>query len=359
MASLKLKKRRRPGISPGTLDGFSHTDRTKEAPIHLIQYSAQEFFESDIDDVAHMTCPAVTHDGVYWYNIDGVNHPEQLSKIGYMYQLHPLLVEDIASADQRAKMDDYENHVFLSLKTISFEPKHHVLTSEQISIVFGKGYVLTFQELNKSGDVFDPNRERLKQNKGRMRRMGSDYLVYSFLDTVVDNYFLVMEKMGERLEIIEQEMLVSPTAQHLKDLYKIRRELIYMRKAIWPLREVISKLQRDECSLISAEVSVYLRDVYDHTIQVIETLESFRDILSGIVDVYLSSLSIRMNNVMKVLTVISTIFMPLSFIVGLYGMNFKYMPELESPYGYPLVVTTCVALAGSMLYYFKRRGWLN
>ncbi|MFN8417027.1 MAG: magnesium/cobalt transporter CorA [Cytophagaceae bacterium] len=359
MASvIKNKRQRKAGTSPGTLDGFSHTDESQEAPVQLIKYSVTEYQEKEIADVSQMECPEGPHDGVYWYNIDGVSHPDQLTKIGSLYELHPLLMEDIASADQRAKLDDYDDYLFISLKTISLDNKRHLLTSEQVSIVAGKGYVLTFQEKDKLGDVFDPNRDRLKQNKGRMRRMGSDYLVYSLLDTIVDNYFLVIEKIGERLEVIEQEMLTNPTPNNLKELYRIRRELIFMRKAIWPLREVISKLQRDECQLISEEVALYLRDVYDHTIQVIETLESYRDILSGIVDVYLSSLSNRMNNVMKVLTVISTIFMPLSFIAGIYGMNFKYMPELEYRNGYYIVLLVCFALAGGMLYYFKRKNWL-
>jgi magnesium transporter len=359
MASLNKKKRQRQaGTSPGTLDGFSHTDSSQEAPVQLIKYSASEYEEKNIADVKEMECPSVTHDGVYWYNIDGVSHPEQLSKIGMLYHLHPLLMEDVASADQRAKLDDYEDYIFISLKAISVDHNHHIMTAEQVSIVAGKGYVLTFQEKDKAGDVFNPNRDRLKQNKGRMRRMGSDYLVYSLLDTVVDNYFLVIEKVGEQLELIEQEMLTNPTPNYLKELYRIRRELIFMRKAIWPLREVVSKLQRDECRFISDEVAIYLRDVYDHTIQVIETLESYRDILSGIVDVYLSSLSNRMNSVMKVLTVISTIFMPLSFLAGVYGMNFKYMPELEYRYGYYWMLATCFIIGGSMLYYFRKKGWL-
>lgn len=359
MASvLKKKRQRKAGTSPGTLDGFSHTDASQEAPVQLIKYSATNFEERIISDISQMECPREGNNDVYWYNIDGVSHPDQLSKIGALYHLHPLLMEDVASADQRAKLDDYEDYIFISLKAISVDSNRHLMTSEQISIVAGKGFVLTFQEKDKLGDVFDPNRDRLKQNKGRMRRMGADYLVYSLLDTVVDNYFLVIEKVGERLETIEQDMLTNPAPNYLKELYRIRRELIFMRKAIWPLREVVSKLQRDECQFISDEVAIYLRDVYDHTIQVIETLESYRDILSGIVDVYLSSLSNRMNNVMKVLTVISTIFMPLSFLAGIYGMNFKYMPELDYRYGYYWMLGGCFTLAGAMLYYFKRKGWM-
>ncbi|SFX42048.1 magnesium/cobalt transporter CorA [Cytophaga hutchinsonii] len=267
-------------------------------------------------------------------------------------------MEDVASAEQRPKLDDYDDCLFLTVKMIRHDDKTNEIFSEQVSFVIKPNLILSFQEKNKEGDVFNPNRERLRQNKGKMRRKGADYLLYSLLDTIVDHYFEIMEYVGDTLEVIEQEMLTNPEPVKLKELYKFRRDLIYLRKSVWPLREVIVKLERDECSMIGEDVKPFLRDVYDHTIQVIETVESTRDILSGIVDVYLSSVSNRMNSVMKVLTVISTIFMPLAFITGLYGMNFDNMPELHTQNGYYAVLVLCGTIALGMLIYFQRKKWL-
>ena len=239
---------------------------------------------------------------------------------------------------------------------IHYDEKDFELDSEQVCFVIAPNLILSFQE--RKGDVFDPNRERLRQNRGKMRKMGADYLLYSLLDTIVDHYFEIMEYVGDKLESIEQEMMTNPEPSKLKELYKFRRELIYLRKSVWPLREVIVKMERDDCSMISEAVKPFLRDVYDHTIQVIETVESTRDILSGIVDVYLSSVSNRMNSVMKVLTVISTIFMPLAFITGWYGMNFDNMPELHMHDGYYYVMGLCCLIVVGMLFYFQRKKWL-
>lgn len=360
---IKIRKKtkhklRKPGLSPGELSGFEHTNESEDAEISLIRFSETEIEECKVASVDDMVVPAADDKQVYWYNIDGVNNPNQLLQIEKKYNLHPLLMEDVASAEQRPKMDDYDNCLFLTAKMIRADEASESIYAEQVSFVVFKNLILSFQEKNKAGDVFDPNRERLRLNKGRMRRMGSDYLLYSLLDTIVDHYFVIMEYVGDKLEIIEQEMLSNPAPEKLKELYKFRRELIYLRKSVWPLREVIVKLERDECCMISEEVKPFLRDVYDHTIQVIETVESTRDILSGIVDVYLSSVSNRMNSVMKVLTIISTIFMPLAFITGLYGMNFDNMPELHNPNGYYVVIGVCVGIAIGMIAYFQRKKWL-
>lgn len=349
---------RKPGLSPGELRGFEHSNENDLADINLIRYNGGELEETQVESVAKMIVPCADDKNVYWYNIDGVNNPNQLSEIEQKYNLHPLLMEDIASAEQRPKLDDYDTCLFLTVKMIRYDETLNTIVSEQVSFVLMKNLILSFQEKHKEGDVFNPNRERLRQNKGRMRRMGVDYLLYSLLDTIVDHYFEMMEYVGDKLENIEQEMLTNPDPVKLKELYKFRRELIYLRKSVWPLREVITKLERNECSMISEEVQPFLRDVYDHTIQVIETVESTRDILSGIVDVYLSSVSNRMNSVMKVLTIISTIFMPLAFITGVYGMNFDNMPELHTKYGYYAVMSLCGVVVGGMIIYFQRKKWL-
>ncbi|WP_018341639.1 magnesium/cobalt transporter CorA [Cytophaga aurantiaca] len=358
MSHKNKNKFRKPGLSPGELSGFEHSDKNEFADIYLIKYNELGFEEGVVSSVDEMIVPSQDSEEVYWYNIDGVNNPDQLSQIEQKYNLHPLLMEDIASAEQRPKLDDYDDCLFLTVKMIRYDEKINGMFSEQVSFVVAPNLILSFQEKHKEGDVFNPNRERLRANKGKMRKMNVDYLLYSLLDTIVDHYFEIMEYVGDKLETIEQQMLTDPDPAKLKELYKFRRELIYLRKSVWPLREVIVKLERNECSMISEAVKPFLRDVYDHTIQVIETVESTRDILSGIVDVYLSSVSNRMNSVMKVLTVISTIFMPLAFITGLYGMNFDNMPELHAQNGYYVVIGICVLVALTMLFYFQRKKWL-
>jgi magnesium transporter len=208
------------------------------------------------------------------------------------------------------------------------------------------------------GDVFDPIRERIRNGKGRLRKMGADYLAYALLDSIVDNYFIIMEKLGERIEFLEEELVTRPTAETLRVIHQLKREMIFLRKAVWPLREVVSGLERGESSLMKESTRIYLRDVYDHTIQVIDAIETFRDMVSGMLDIYLSSISNRMNAVMKVLTIIATIFMPLTFIAGIYGMNFKYMPELEWQWGYPAIWLVVLCIGISMLIYFKKKKWL-
>ncbi len=354
----KNKATRRPGLSPGDLRGFEHSDENDFADINLIRYNGMDLFEGKLNTVDEMVVPTVEDPFVYWYNIDGVNNPNQLSQIEKIYKLHPLLMEDIASAEQRPKLDDYGDRLFLTVKMFSHQGATNDLITEQVSFVVASNLLLSFQEKNKIGDVFGPNRERLRQNKGKMRKLGIDYLLYSLLDTIVDHYFEIMENVGDKLELIEQNMLDNPNPEKLKELYTLRRDLIYIRKSIWPLREVIVKLERDDCSMIGHEVKPFLRDVYDHTIQVIEAVESTRDILSGIVDVYLSSVSNKMNSVMKVLTIISTIFMPLAFITGVYGMNFENMPELKTEYGYYFVWGICLFVTTGMVFYFKKKDWI-
>lgn len=240
---------------------------------------------------------------------------------------------------------------------LHFSDTSKSVVTEQVSIILGRNYVISFQE-GKKGDVFNPIRERLRNNKGLIRKMGTDYLVYSLMDTVVDNYFVVLEKLGEKIESMEEELVLKPAPATLNALNKQKREMILMRKSVWPLREVITSMERHASSLITDSTTLYFRDVYDHTIQVIDAVETFRDMLSGMLDIYLSSVSNRMNEVMKVLTIIATLFMPLTFIVGLYGMNFKHMPELEWPWGYPMVLVFMIVIVVFMLAYFRRKKWL-
>jgi magnesium transporter len=253
-------------------------------------------------------------------------------------------------------MEDYGEYLFLTLKMLSFGRTETEISTDQTSIVLGKNYVLTFEE--REGDVFDPVRERIRTGRGRIRSLGSDYLAYALIDAIVDNYFVILEKLGEKLEDLTNEVVGGRGGRTLATIYLLKRELIYLRKAVWPLREAISALYRGGTALIAETSEPYLRDLYDHTIQIIDTIESLRDLLSGMLDIYLSSASNRLSQVMKVLTMIATVFIPLTFIAGVYGMNFKYMPELEWRWGYPFVWLVMVGLAVTMLILFRRKRWL-
>jgi magnesium transporter len=253
-------------------------------------------------------------------------------------------------------LEDFGDYIFVVLKTFSYNHQSDELEPEQISLILGPSFVVSFQE--REGDVFNPIRERIRSNKGRIRRMGADYLAYSLLDSIVDHYFIVLEQVGEEVEFLEEELVTNPTPETLQTIHNLKREMLFLRKSVWPLREVIGALERGESSLIKESTGIYLRDVYDHTIQVIDTIETFRDMISGMLDIYLSSVSNRMNEVMKVLTIIATIFIPLTFIAGIYGMNFQYMPELEWRWGYPMVWVVMLAIGVLMLIYFRKKDWL-
>jgi magnesium transporter len=293
---------------------------------------------------------------VTWINIDGIQRIDVIEKIGKHFNLHPLALEDIVNTGQRPKMEDFVDYIFVVLKMLYYDEKERETKAEQLSLVLGPNWVISFQE--NEGDVFDPIRERIRADKGRIRKMGADYLVYALIDAVVDNYFIILEKIGEKIEEIEDELVANPAPETLQAIHNLKRQMIFLRKSVWPLREVISRLERWESQLINKSTDIYLRDVYDHTIQVIDAIETFRDMLSGMLDIYLSSVSNRMNEVMKVLTIIATIFIPLTLVAGLYGMNFRYMPELEWPWGYPLVLFFMFAIGVLMLIYFRKKKWL-
>jgi magnesium transporter len=293
---------------------------------------------------------------VTWIDIEGVNHAETLEKLGQCYGIHPLVLEDIMATDQRPKVEDFGSYLFIVLKMIRYN-KNGDIEIEQVSLILGRNYLLSFQE-GKEGDVFNPVRERIRHGKGRIRQMGADYLAYALMDAVVDNYFSVLENLGEEIESIEERLIADPAPETIRTIHRLKREMIYLRKSVWPLREAVSALERRESPLISETTAVYLKDVYDHTIQVIDNIETFRDILSGMLDIYLTSINYRLNAVMKVLTIIATIFMPLSFIASVYGMNFKYMPELGWEYGYPALWGVMIVITAGMLLVFWKKKWL-
>jgi len=323
--------------------------------ITIIDYDEKRFQEKQAKSVEECF-PFKDKPTVTWINVDGVRDAALVERIGKRFGVHPLILEDIVHTRQRPKMEDFGSYMFVVLKMIYFDEKIHKTRAEQISLILGKNFVISFQE--REGDVFDQVRERIRRNQGRIRGMKADYLAYSLIDAIVDGYFAVLELVGDRIELLEKELVEDPKSATLNSIYKLKRETILLRKSVWPLREVASGLERGESPLIQKSTRVYLRDVYDHTIQVMDTIETYRDMLSGMVDLYLSSISNKMNEVMKVLTVIATIFIPLTFIAGVYGMNFKYMPELGMPMGYPAVLLGMLAVVILMLLYFRKKNWL-
>ncbi len=332
------------------------TGRRAEKPkITIINYDEARFQEKEVKK-AEECFPFKDKPTVTWVNIDGIHNSEIIGKIGAHFNLHSLVLEDIVNIGQRPKMEDFEGYIFIVSKMLCYDEEVRETKIEQVSLILGSNVVISFQE--KEGDVFNPVRERIRNAKGRIRKMGADYLIYALIDAIVDNYFLILEKIGESVEFAEEELINNPSPQTLQTIHNLKREAIFLRKSVWPLREVISGLQRTESPLIHKSTGVFLRDVYDHTIQVIDTVETLRDMVSGMLDIYLSSISNKMNEIMKVLTIIATIFIPLTFIVGVYGMNFKYMPELGWRFGYVLIWGIIAAIGILMVLYFKRKKWL-
>lgn len=288
-------------------------------------------------------------------NIEGLHETEVLAEIGEKFGLHPLVMEDILNTDQRPKIEFSQDYMYICAKMISYDRKLGEFDIEQISLVLGKSFVISFCE--KDTDIFEPVIKRLSLSAGRIRKLGTDYLMYCLLDIIVDNYFTVLEDFSEEIEIAEDELIVRTTSNTLKTIHKLKRQVLFLHKAVWPLRDVLSSLERGESELINESTNIFIRDLYDHVVQAMDTTETIRDILSSMLDIYLSSTSNRMNEIMKVLTIISTVFMPLSFIVGIYGMNIRNMPELGWLYMYPVLWGVMIAIAASMLYYFKKKKW--
>jgi magnesium transporter len=347
----RTKKIARP---PGSVD-FVGERKTKETRLTIIDYDEGTHLEKEVATVDECL-PFKDLPTVTWFNVGGLHRTDVIERLGRQFGLHPLLLEDIANTDQRPKVDDYGEYLFFVAKIVQYDGGSSTVTSEQISFILGPNYVISFQEGRE--DIFEPLRVRIRNAKGIIRRMGPDYLAYSLLDAIVDNYFTVLERLGDQIEHLEDELVVNPSTETLQKIHDLKRDMILLRKSVWPLREVVSRIERGGFALITQATSVYLRDVYDHTIQVIDAIETYRDLLSGMLDIYLSSISNRMNEIMKVLTIIGTIFIPLSFIAGVYGMNFQWMPELTVWWGYPAVLAFMLTIGIVMVIYFHRKRWL-
>ncbi len=348
------KRSIKSGLPPGTLVHIGE-ETGEEMIITVMDYDEGSFLEKGMktseECLLFKDKPTVT-----WINVEGIHNVDIIHKLGDCYGFHPLVLEDILNTSQRPKLEDYGDYLYIVVKMLHSNKGTHAVP-EQISLILGPNFVFSFQEGIK-GDVFDGIRERIRAGKGRIRSMGADYLAYSLIDAIVDNYFVILEEIEERIEALEEEVETSPQRKTLSSIHQLKREMIFLRKAVWPLREVAAALERGDSSLIKEPTRVYLRDVYDHIIQVMDMIETYRDMLSGMFDIYLSSISNRLNEVMKFLTVVGTIFMPLTFIVGVYGMNFQNMPELKWEWGYPAVLVFMLVIAYAMVDYFRRKRWL-
>ncbi|MBW2431544.1 MAG: magnesium/cobalt transporter CorA [Deltaproteobacteria bacterium] len=354
MPRLIKKTSKKAGLSPGSLVHIGEK-KIDEIKMTLINYDPEQLLEKALP-IIEASFPYKDTPPVTWINVDGLHEVNVIEKIGVHFGIHPLVLEDIVNTGQRPKVEEFENYIYIVLKMLDIDTAVDHITAEQVSLIIGPHFLISFQE--KEGDVFNYVRERIRKARGRIRNSGCDYLAYALMDAVVDHYFVILEKLGEKIEQLEEQLLEEPTPRILEEIHHLKREMIFFRKQVWPLREVINSLIKDPSELIQETTHIFLRDVYDHTIQVIDTIESFRDVLSGLSDLYLSTVSNRMNEVMKVLTIIATIFIPLTFIAGIYGMNFEFMPELKWHWAYPMLWVLLVVIFVLMVMWFKRRRWL-
>lgn len=350
---MKRKLTKKIGVPPGSL--IYTGERREDFEISIIDYDGTDYKEFKSDKIEDCF-PFKDSQTVTWINIIGLHKTDVVESIGMHYGIHPLILEDILNVHQRPKIEYFDDYIFVVVKMLFYNENSLCIESEQVSIILGRNYVITFQE--RIGDVFDIVRERIRNNKGIIKKNKADYLLYSLIDVIVDNYFIILEKIGDKVEDLEDGIILSPSPETAKLIHRLKRDLIELRKSVWPLREILTALSKGESSLIHKKTIAYFRDVYDHTIQVIDTVETFRDMASGLLDIYLSSISNRMNEVMKVLTIIATIFIPLTFIAGIYGMNFKYMPELEREWGYPAILIVMLIIGIGMVLFFRKRKWL-
>jgi magnesium transporter len=348
------KVKQRVGLSPGTLLHIGER-RLEQARLELFSYTPEQLEQQR--DLTAETCLVACHQpGNHWVNLTGLHDVALVEQLGSSVGLDALALEDLLNTEHRPKVEVFDETLLVILKMLAFDKGSDNLVSEQVSIALGHNLVITFQE--RPWDLFDGVRERLQTTRGRMRHRGTDYLAYALIDAVVDGYFVVLEQLSDRLTDLEEELAGRPLRNTLQRIHQFKRDLIVLRKAVWPLREVVAALERNEAELIDERTAPFLRDLYDHVVQVIETVETLRDTISGLLDLYLSSVSQRTNEIMKVLTVVATIFIPLTFLVGVYGMNFHYMPELGWRWGYPALWLLMLTCAIGMLIAFRSKKWL-
>ncbi|SFC97733.1 magnesium/cobalt transporter CorA [Clostridium uliginosum] len=350
-----IMKRRsiKAGLPPGSLI-YTGEKKSETIQIKLFNYTVDRFEEKviDLNDVSLLH---TEKSNVHWINVEGIHDVNTIEKLGRCFGIHSLVLEDILNTGQRPKIENYEGYTYIVVRMLFYDNELGEFTTEQESFILGENYVISFSE--RKIETYNTVREGIRQGVGRIRKMGADYLIYNLLDAIVDNYFVVLEELSEKIEDTEDELVSNPSKSTLQVIHKLKRQMLYLHKSVWPLREVVNSLARSETPLVKDSVDIYIRDLYDHVIQVMDTTETLRDILSSMLDMYLSSVSNKMNEIMKVLTIISTVFIPLSFIVGLYGMNLTNMPEYNWPWMYPVVWIIMISIATLMLIFFKKKKW--
>ncbi|MET2984025.1 magnesium/cobalt transporter CorA [Aureibaculum conchae] len=349
------KKRNKIGLPPGSVV-FTGNKKMEKVQIHYIQYDNELFEEKTLSNHDKIILHQSPEEEVDWYDIRGVHDTVLIEKLGHTFNIHPLILEDVSNTYQRPKCEEYENGIFIIIKALAFDKTETKITIEQVAICFRKGFVISFQETES--DLFEAVRKRIQSKKGRIRQKGADYLAYSLIDVIVDNYFLLLEDIGEEIESLEDRMLDNQDSNNKSAIHRLKKELLTIRKSIAPLREAIGRFAKTDSPLVEKDTPVFIRDLYDHTIQVMDTVESFRDLLNGLQDLYISEVSFKMNQVMQMLTLVATIFIPLTFLAGIYGMNFENIPELRWKYGYFAFWGFIVVIFVGLLIYFKRKKWL-
>jgi magnesium transporter len=353
MERFRKKKLQKVGLPPGTLI-YTGEKPEIETKVSIIDYNNENFNVEEIKKIVP-NLYNIPKSKVRWINVSGLSNVKLIEDLGQLFKLHPLVLEDILNTDQRPKYENYEDYLFIVVKTLLFNDKPEIFEHDQISFILGADFLISFQE--QESDIFQPIIQRIQQKKGRIRTMGPDYLLYTLIDVITDNYFILLETFPEIIELVEEELISDPRSATLQRIYDLKKKTIDVRKLLWPMREVINKLQREKTKFINEELQIYLRDIYDHIFLITELLENYRDIIFGMLDMYLSSMSYKMNDIMKVLTIISTIFIPISFLAGFYGMNFQYMPEFSNIFAYPILIIVMIIISIVLLYFFKRKKW--
>jgi magnesium transporter len=348
-------RKQKIGLQAGSLIYIGEKKSSSHADISVIDYNenyAEEFCPTDLQELAKFK----SQETVTWINIDGIHDVDFIRKTGEIFGLHPLLLEDILNPDHRPKIEEYGDYLHFTLKELKWNSKNKSIESDQISFVIGKGFVISFQE--EKGDIFEPIRERIRNNKGRIRKMKSDYLAYTLIDIIVDYYFLIIDEIENEIELLESIILEKTNDENLRKIQKLKKDLLFLRKSVIPLRESVGNLEKSGSTLIEERTTFFLKDVYDHTLHIADSIETYREMLNSLTELHLAGMNNSLNKVMKVLTIISTIFIPLTFIVGVYGMNFTNMPEIQWEYGYTAVWGFMILTVFFMLYVLRRNKWM-
>ena len=348
-------KRKTAGLPPGSII-FTGDRKVERIDLHYLEFNEASIDEQKLDNLSITDFHEPNPEMIQWYDVRGLHDTELITQIGNTFQVHPLVLEDIVDIRQRPKFDEYETGSYLAFRSLKFDAEEKKVDTQQISIFFGMGFILSFQE--ETDDLFESIRNRLRTARGKIRKRGADYLAYALLDATVDHYFFVLDEMETAIESLEEEILQRPGENSKSKIHQLKQEMLTVRKSVFPLREAINSFSKSDSEFISEESQIFIRDLYDHTIQVIDMVETYRDLLNGLQDLYLSEISFRMNQVMQILTIITTIFVPLSFLAGLYGMNFDHIPELHWKYGYFILLGFMLIISIGLLYYFRRKKWL-